>query len=97
MVLGSNVGFAGQDPPAEVVAGAINTNLGYGSHLSVAVFNLGGGRFTLNELTIRENLGADPVAERLLRNMLRNAARDASKPLVDLPAGFDEQLKAMGY
>ena len=31
---------------------------------------------SLNTLRIRENLGSDPVAERLLRNMLRYAARD---------------------
>jgi hypothetical protein len=37
------------------------------------------------------------VAERLLRNMLRHAAKDMSKPLAELPADFDSQLKAMGY
>jgi len=62
----------------------------------VSVYNLGAGRFILNTLRIRENLGKDPVAERLLRNMLRYAARDVSKPLVELPDDFDAQLKAMG-
>jgi hypothetical protein len=42
-------------------------------------------------------LGAHPVAERLLRNMLNYAARDLAKPLVGLPADFDSQLKAIGY
>jgi len=42
-------------------------------------------------------LGLDPVAERLLRNMLRHAAKDVTKPLADLPASFDQQLKAIGY
>ena len=46
---------------------------------------------------MRENLGSDPVAERLLRNMLRHAARDADKPPVELPADFDQLLTAMGF
>ena len=91
--------WSGQDAPAEAVAGSIDTSFTdcYCSGLTVAVHNLGAGRFTLNTLRIRENLGVDPVAERLLRNMLRHAARDANKPPADLPANFDEQLKAMGY
>jgi hypothetical protein len=92
-----NNGFVGQDVPAEIVAGAIHTACGYNSGLTLGVYKLGEGRFTLNTLRIRENLGGDPVAERLLRNMLRHAAQDLSKPLADLPADFDAQLKAIGY
>ena len=80
-----------------MVAGSINTAMRIHSGLTVAVYNLGAGRFTLNTLRIRENLGSDPVAERLLRNMLRHAARDVNQPPADLPADFDAQLKAMGY
>lgn len=87
----------GQDVPAEVAAGAINTALGYDSGLTAAVYNLGAGQFTLNTLRIRDGLGADPVAERLLRNMLRHASHDADKPLAELPADFESQLKALGY
>jgi len=93
----SNRGWSGQEVPAEAVAGSIDTCLGYASGLTVAVHDLGAGRFTLTSLRIRENLGSDPVAERLLRNMLRHAARDTAKPPADLPADFDTQLKAMGY
>ena len=89
--------WVGQDVPAEVVAGAINTSLGYSAGLLTAVHNLGAGRFILNTLLVRENLGPNPVAERLLRNMLRYAARDAAQPLAPVPADFAEQLKAMGY
>jgi hypothetical protein len=89
--------WAGQDPPAEAIAGAINTAQGYSSGLLVASYSLGAGRFVLNTLRIRENLGQHPAAERLLRNMLRYAARDAQKPPAELPADFDAQLKAMGY
>ena len=89
--------WTGQTPPAEAVAGANNAAVGYSSGLLVAVFDLGAGRFVLNTLRIRENLGPDPVAERLLRNLLRYAARDLNKPAVNLPADFEGQLKAMGY
>jgi hypothetical protein len=90
-------GWSGQDVPAEVVAGSIDTSCGYSSGLSVSIYNFGAGRFVLNTLRIRENLGRDPVAERLLRNMLRHAARDSQKPTAQLPADFDQQLRAMGY
>jgi hypothetical protein len=92
-----NTVWGGQDVPAEVVAGSINTAMGYSSGLTVAVYKLGAGRFTLNTLHIREHLGNDPVAEWLVRNMLRHAARDTNQPPADLPAGFEAQLKAMGY
>jgi len=89
--------WSGQDAPAEAVAGANRTSQDYASGLLVAVYELAAGRFVLNTLHIRENLGKHPAAERLLRNMLRYAARDAGKPLADLPPDFDAQLKAMGY
>ena len=93
----SKTGFSGQEAPAEVVAGAIDTSCGYHSALTVAVCNLGAGKFVLNALNIRDNLGKDPVAERLFRNMLNYAAQEIDKPLADLPADFDKQLTAMGY
>jgi len=89
--------WVGQDPPSEAVAGGINASQGYSSGLYVAVYDLGAGRFILNCLRVRENLGSNPAAERLLRNMLRYAARDLAKPAAALPPGFDQQLKAMGY
>lgn len=89
--------MSGQDPPAEAIAGAVKASQGYESGLMLSAYDLGAGRFVLNTLLIRENLGTHPAAERLLRNMLRYAARDAGKPLADLPAGFNDQLAAMGY
>jgi len=68
-----DLAWADQDPPEEAVAGANNTSQGYASGLLVAVHRLGEGRVVLNTLRIRQNLGTDPVAERLLRNMLRFA------------------------
>ena len=63
-----------QDPPAEAVAGAIKASQDYSSGLMVAVYKSGAGRFILNTLLIRQNLGTNPVAERLLRNLLNHAA-----------------------
>ena len=89
--------WSGQEPPAEAVAGAIKASQDYASGLMVAVYSLGEGRFILNTLRVRENLGAHPAAERLLRNMLRYAAREVAKPPADLPPDFDQRLKAMGF
>lgn len=88
--------FAGQDPPAEAVAGAIKASQDYSSGLMLSVYRLGAGRFILNTMRIRENLDRHPAAERLLRNLLRCAAQDLKKPAADLPADFDQQLQAMG-
>jgi hypothetical protein len=89
--------FAGQDPPQEAVAGAIKASQDYASGLMVSVHALGAGRFVLNTLLIRENLGRHPAADRLLCNLLNYAAADAGKPLAGLPADFDQQLKSLGY
>jgi hypothetical protein len=86
--------LSGQDPPAEAVAGAIKASQDYASGLMVAVHSLGAGRFFLNTLLIRENLGTHPAADRLLLNLLRYAARDVSQPLADLPPDFGAQLRA---
>lgn len=92
-----DVVWSGLDPPAEAVAAGINASQGYSSGLMVAVYNLGSGRFIINTLRICENIGSNPVAERLLRNMLNYAARDANKHPADLPADLDEQLSSYGY
>jgi hypothetical protein len=71
--------YSGQSLPDEVVAGMINTALGYSSGLTVAVYRHGQGRIVLNSLLVRENLSVEashPVAERLLRNMLVFAKSD---------------------
>ena len=51
----------------------------------------------MNTLRLRENLGTDPAADRLLRNLLNYAARGCDQPLADIPADFDQQLKTIGY
>ena len=68
-----DVVLVGQDPPAEAVAGAIKASQDYSSGLMLAVYESGAGRFILNSLLIRENLGSNPAAGRLLRNLLNYA------------------------
>ena len=80
-----------------MVAGAINTSIDYSAGLLISVHTLGAGRFILNTLRIRENLGNHPAAERLLRNMLRYAATGTEKPPARLPDDFDTLLKRIGY
>ena len=69
--------LTGQDPPAEAVAGAIKASQDYSSGLMLAVYESGAGRFIVNTLLIRENLGTHPAAERLLRNLLNYAAGES--------------------
>ena len=92
-----DIRYVPQETPDEALAGAIRTSLGYTSELMVAVYRLGAGRFIVNTLQVGQNLGKDPVAERLLRNMLRYAARETSEPLADLPGDFDSTLRRLGY
>lgn len=83
----------GVPPPAEAVCGTMYTSgPGFSSDLVTSVHRLGAGQFILNTLRIRENLGAVPAAERLLRNMLNHAAKGTAEPVTALPVGFDEQL-----
>ncbi|MCL5098189.1 MAG: hypothetical protein M1608_11815, partial [Candidatus Omnitrophica bacterium] len=91
------VAWCGLDAPMETIAGDINATFGYSSGIEIAVFNLGAGKFILNVLKIRENLGDNPAAERLLRNLLRYAAQDVQQPMAALPPDFNEHLKKIGY
>ena len=70
--------FTGQDPPAQAIAGANNASFDYSSGLMLAEYRLGAGRFFLNTLLIREKLLNNPVAERLLRNLVRHAAANSA-------------------
>jgi hypothetical protein len=92
-----NPAMAPFDRPTEAVSGSIRTNSEYVSGLHIGVWDFGAGRFIVSTLRIRDNLGTDPAAERLVRNMLNYAARDLDKPVVDLPGDFQQQLQAIGY
>lgn len=92
-----NAVFSGLQPPAQAIAGANNASFDYSSGLMLAEYHLGEGRFLLNTLLIRENLTKNPVAERLLRNLLRHAAQELDKPPASLPADFETQVKELSY
>jgi hypothetical protein len=83
--------------PDDLMVAGIRAQFGYKSTLQTVEYDFGPGRFIFNTLRIRDMLGVDPAAERLLRNMLNYAARDLDKPLTELPADFQQQLKAIGY
>ncbi len=91
--------YWGQEIPEESVAGAFRNSAMAECHseLMLSVYNFGTGRFILNSLRVRQELGRDPTAERLLRNMLRYAARDAGKLTVKAQDGYGELLKTIGY
>ena len=72
----------------EAISGAIQTSGGqddYHSDLTVAAYKLGAGRVILNSLKIRQNLGTNPTAERLLRNLLNYAAQGIEQPVAERP------------
>ena len=89
--------FSGLPPPAQAIAGANNASFDYSSGLMLAEYRLGEGRFLLNTLLIRENLGSNPVADRLLINLLRHAAPNTDQPPSDLPPDFENLLEELGY
>ncbi len=63
------------DKPAEVIAGGNNvTRCTISSGLMCAIFERGQGRFLMNTMLVKENLGKVPQAERLLRNMINYMA-----------------------
>lgn len=90
-------GLAGAPAPDELIAAGIRAQMGYDSVLHTGAYKFGEGRFIFNTLKIRENLGIDPVAELMLRNLLNYAASDLDKAPADLPADFQQQLKTIGY
>jgi hypothetical protein len=92
-----DVVYYGQDAPLEAICGGAEVSFSYASGLMVCTHAFGNGRFILNTLRLEENLGKDPVAERLLRNMLRYASAERSSPPLPLPVDFEGQLKAIGY
>lgn len=65
-----NTVFVGQGGLEAAVAGGIKASQDYASGLFLAVFRSGQGRFVLNSMHIRDQLGKHPAAERILKNML---------------------------
>ncbi len=73
--------FARASAPDAAIAGAFSTSSFqnetgiYYSGLLVAEYAFGSGRFLINTLAVRDNIGKSPQAERLLRNILMYMAR----------------------
>ena len=92
--------FCDQDPPTEIAAAGIRAAIhpsGYASGVLASVYRTGAGMYVLNTLRVRETLGTNPVAERLLRNMLRYAGRDLDKPIEALPGDWEAQLQRIHF
>ena len=84
------------EPPQVAVAGAINSSFNYWSGLNLAIYEMGAGQFILNTLNIHDKLSSDPVAERIMRNMLNYATAETSSPPHPLPDDFDDILAERG-
>jgi hypothetical protein len=93
--------FAGQADPGEVLAAAFAVGYpcpgGYSSGVLLASHRFGAGCFFLNTFPLLEHLGAHPVADRLLANLLSCAAGQAKKPRARVSPDFEARLQAMGY
>ena len=93
----SDTRWAGLSAPDELAAASIDTSFDYDSGILLAVYRLGAGRIVLNTFWIVEQLGKDPAAERLLRNLIHYAAAGNAQPLAALPEDFKKRLTDMGY
>jgi hypothetical protein len=92
--------FRNLPSPVEAICGAIQTSGGaddYCSDLIVAECPFAAGRVVLNSLNLVDNIGKVPAADRLLLNLINYAARLSDKPISDLPADFNDQLRTMGF
>ena len=93
--------FDGQDTPDDVAAAAFAVGYpipgGYASGLLIASYPFGEGRFILNTCKILENLEVNPVADRLLLNMINYAAKLANKQKVERPSNLDDKLRRIAY
>ncbi len=70
-----SVTFKDQKPePDEALAGAFDTQTGYKSGLTMARWRLGKGEIVVSTWTVQE-AAPSPIAERMLRNLLIQAAR----------------------
>ena len=80
-----DVVWHGQDPPAEAVAGAIKASQDYASGLMVSVYRWARAASCSTRCGSARTWARHPAAERLLRNMLRYAAR--TRQAAGRPAG----------
>jgi len=97
----SHLLFDGQDKPDEVMAAGFGPGkpipTGYLSGTVLSSHRFGEGRFYLNAFRILENLGSHPVANRLLLNLIDQAAAWSTGPAAALSEGFEQTLRTIGY
>lgn len=72
----------------------LNRGYHYDDGVVIGTYRFHAGRFTLNGLNLSGNVG-NPAADRLLLNLVREAAAGAV-PLSPLPAGWGDQMDALG-
>lgn len=96
MIPQGGLAWCGPDAPADLLCGGIRAPFGYPSGILLATYRLNAGRFVPNTLRRREDLDPDPLAERLLHDLPNHAARDLDQPPAELPAEFQQQLRARG-
>jgi hypothetical protein len=92
------IGWQGDTTPGELMAGAIHAapGTGYASGLLLFGDRFEAGHDVVNILRIRDNLGKDPAAERLLRNLIEFVAHQLDDPTVPPPADLDRRLDELG-
>ena len=93
--------FSDQETPDEVVVAsfypcALNQE-GYSSGIALGTYGFAAGRFTLNSLPILDELDRHPAADRILVNLVNDAADAAVGPMAALPGGFAGLLDDIGY
>lgn len=93
--------FDGQQTPDEVISAAFaagySTPGGYASGVLLGSYRLGAGRFFINTFPLLDQVGRHPAADRMLLNLVKYAAKDLEKPLMELPPDFDNTLRSIGY
>jgi hypothetical protein len=94
--------FEGQDAPHDVAVAAFALchsapRGGYAAGIILGSYRFGQGFFTLNSLKILENVDRHPAADKLLLNLIEDAAAHLAETAVPLPDDFDRMLAAIHY
>ena len=92
--------FEGQDTPDETVIAAFASGYipgGYFSGVLMGAYAFGAGQFMLNTLAVLENVDHHPAADRLLLNLIEDAAGRVAPTAALPPASWDETLARIGF
>jgi hypothetical protein len=94
--------FEGQDTPNDVAAAAFavchsSRSDGYAAGVMLGTYNFGAGRILLNTFNLLDQVDKHPAADRLLLNLIAEAAKTTQQPSTPLPGNFDATLKDLGY